>query len=131
MRREFRLPEGDESGLDARGMPWEAVIDSGARWIFVHDFPIPPGYNCEKAVAAVRIGPSYPDEQLDMVYFSPALSLGSGRAIAAVTPMSIDGKQFQQWSRHRTAENPWRPGLDDLSSHLLQVSSWLDREVTR
>ena len=78
---------------------------------------------------ALRISPSYPDDQIDMVYFSPALALKSGRGIRQLTLTMIDGKQYQQWSRHRTAQNPWRPGLDSISTHLLQVNNWLDREL--
>ena len=42
---------------------------------------------------------------------------------------ALDGKQYQQWSRHRTAANPWRPGLDNVGTHLIQVDSWLQREL--
>jgi len=80
------------------------------------------------ATAALKIPPSYPDDQIDMVYFSPALALTSGRGIAQLTALTFDGKQYQQWSRHRTAANPWRPGLDNVCTHLLQVDSWLERE---
>jgi hypothetical protein len=131
VRREFQLPEGDEEGLETRGLPWESVLQGGSRWLIIHDFPIPDGYNHRAAAAALRIPPSYPDDQIDMVYFSPELALASGRSIGALTLTTIDGKTYQQWSRHRTAANPWRPGLDDLGTHLLQVESWLDREFTR
>jgi hypothetical protein len=97
----------------------------------VHAFPIPDGYNHRTATAGLRIPPSYPDDQIDMVYFSPALALASGGAIGALTLTTIDGTPFQQWSRHRTTANPWRPGLDDIGTHLLQVESWLAREVSK
>lgn len=131
MRRQFRLPEGDEEGLEARGLPWEAVVEGGSRWLLVHEFPVPAGYNREAATAALRIPPAYPDDQIDMVYFSPALALASGLAVGALTSTAIDGKPYQQWSRHRTSANPWRPGLDDVGTHLLQVESWLARELGR
>ena len=66
-----------------------------------------------------------------MVYFYPALALTSGTAIKQLTPSQIDGKQYQQWSRHRTSANPWRPGLDNICTHLLQVDSWLERELKK
>jgi hypothetical protein len=43
----------------------------------------------------------------------------------------LDGKQFQQWSRHRTGANPWRPGLDNVCTHLLLVNSWLEKELRK
>lgn len=129
MRKQFQLPEEDEQGLAALGLEWEAVIDASTKWLIVHGYPIPEGYNYRQASAALRIPPSYPDDQIDMVYFSPALALTSGKIVRQLTPLVIDGKPFQQWSRHRTGENPWRPGLDSVSTHFLQVNNWLDREL--
>lgn len=131
MRRQFQLPEGDEENLEARGLPWETVLEGGSHWLLVHDFPVPDGYTHRAATAALRIPPSYPDDQIDMVYFAPALALVSGRAVGALSLTTIVGQSYQQWSRHRTGANPWRPGLDDVATHLLQVESWLAREITR
>lgn len=129
MRRQFQLAEEDEQSLASLGLEWEAIIDGNTKWLIVNGYPIPEGYNHRQATVALRISPSYPDDQIDMVYFSPALGLKSGRGIRQLTLTMIDGKQYQQWSRHRTAQNPWRPGLDSISTHLLQVNNWLDREL--
>lgn len=130
MRRQFQLTEEDEDCLTARGLTWETVVENNTKWLIVHEYPIPEGYNHREADAALRVSPSYPDDQIDMVYFSPALALVNGKAIKQLSPHTLDGKQYQQWSRHRTAENPWRPGLDNACTHLLQVDSWLERELT-
>ncbi len=129
MRKQFQLPEEDEQSLAASGFAWEAVVENNTKWLIIRAFPIPEGYNHRNADAALRISPSYPDDQIDMVYFQPALALTNGKAIRQLTECSIDGKQYQQWSRHRTAQNPWRPGLDNIGSHLLQVNNWLEREL--
>jgi hypothetical protein len=131
MRRQFQLPEEDEECLNASGYVWETVIENNTRWLIIHAYPIPDGYNVREALLALRMPPSYPDEQIDMVYFSPGLALSSGRGIGALSPTTILGQQFQQWSRHRTAANPWRIGLDNVRTHLLQVDSWLDRELQK
>ena len=131
MRRQFRLPEDDEVALDARSLPWETVLEGGSHWLLVQDFPIPEGYNRRKAKVALRIPPSYPDDQIDMAYFCPPLALAKGRAIGALSLTIIDGEPYQQWSRHRTAANPWRPGIDDVGTHLLQVATWLTREAPK
>lgn len=128
MRRQFALPSADLAFLEALGLQWETVNDNGALWLILHDYPIPDGYNHLRVSAAVRISPGYPDTLLDMVYFSPPLARTDGRAIGALTPLTIDGKAYQQWSRHRTAANPWRPGEDDLSTHMELVRHWLERE---
>ncbi len=131
MRRQFQLGEEDEECLAARGLVWEAIVENNTKWLIVHGYPAPEGYNHRTADAALRIPPSYPDDQIDMVYFCPALALTSGKAIGALTPTALDGKQYQQWSRHRTGANPWRPGIDSICTHLLQVDSWLERELRR
>jgi hypothetical protein len=131
MRRAFQLAEEDEECLAALGLKWEAIIENGTKWLVFPEYPIPEGYNHRVAAAALRIKPSYPDDDIDMVYFHPALALTSGKGIGQLTPHALDGKQYQQWSRHRTAANPWRPGLDNACTHLLQVNSWLERELKK
>ena len=129
MRRAFQLGEEDVECLAARGLGWEALIEAASKWVIVHWYPVPEGYNHRTADVALRIPPSYPDGDIDMVYFFPELKLVNGRMIRALTPLVIDSKQYQQWSRHRTPQNPWRPGLDNICTHLLQVDSWLEREL--
>lgn len=131
LRRQFLLPEADRGHLDVRGLAWETVIDPYGRWLLLHDFPITDGYNLKSVTAAVQIGAGYPDAQLDMVYFHPLLARTDGRAINCLTAQTIDGKSFQRWSRHRTGQNPWRPGEDDIAAHLTLVEHWLEREFKK
>jgi Prokaryotic E2 family E len=131
MRKQFQLGEEDEAGLTARCLLWEALIEGNAKWLIFPEYQIPEGYNHRMAVAALRIKPSYPDDDIDMVYFYPALGLTSGKTIAQLSLISLDGKQYQQWSRHRTGANPWRPGLDNVCTHLLLVDDWLKRELKK
>ena len=129
LRRDFKLTEEDVECLDAHGFRWETVVEGSTKWLIIHGYPIPDGYNTRAADLALRIPPSYPDDQIDMVYFSPALALTSGKAIRQLSELSIDGKPYQQWSRHRTEANPWRAGLDNVGTHLLQADDWLQREL--
>jgi len=131
MRRDFQLSEDDRDCLEAGGHAWEAVIEGQVKWIIIRGYPIPSGYTVDKADAAVRIPPGYPDDQIDMVYFHPPLAIKSGKPIARLTPHPLEGKSYQQWSRHRTGLNPWRLGLDNVCSHYLQVSDWLQRELSK
>ena len=128
MRRDFRLPEADEEHLEGRGLPWEAVVDGNQSWVLVHDWPIPAGYNCQTVTVALMIPPAYPDVGLDMVYFDPALSRLDGRPIGALSPHQAMGRTWQRWSRHYTGQNPWRIGMDDISTHLILIGDWLRRE---
>lgn len=131
MRRDFALNEEDEESLKASGFEWDTIVEGGVKWLIIRGFSVPVGYNVVVADAALRLPPSYPDDQIDMVYFHPPLSLTSGQVIGALTPLVIEGKQYQQWSRHRTGANPWRPGLDNITTHLIQVQTWLNRELRK
>jgi hypothetical protein len=131
MRRQFDLPTMDVEHLEARGSAWETVAEGGVRWLILHDFTVPSGYDRARVQAALRIEPNYPDVEIDTVYFHPPLARSDGGPIRATHPQALDGRQWQRWSRHRTPEGPWRPGEDDLASHLVLVEHWLKRELGR
>jgi hypothetical protein len=131
MRRDFTLPAEDAAWLDQRQSPYELVTASGVLRVVLHAFEVPRGYHQQSVAVHVRIESGYPDAQIDMAYFSPALTLKTGRQIGAVSTDTFDGKTWQRWSRHRTPANPWRPGIDNLATHFAQVFSWLEREVAK
>lgn len=132
MRREYSLPEEDEAYLNAQGYQWETVIFAGAQWLLVHDFPVPLGYTVSAATVAINIGGVYPPAELDMAYFYPVLKRADGVAIRATeATVMVDSLPFQRWSRHRTGTNPWRVGVDNVSTHLSLVEHWLEREIVR
>ena len=131
MRRAFRLPEQDEAFLNALGRTWETVIENDVRWLLIHERKLPSGYASATASEAYRIDTGYPDTQLDMVYFNPPISRTDGRPIGALSHQTLDGQNWQRWSRHRCPEHPWRSGEDDVSSHFLLVDHWLEREFSQ
>ena len=128
-RRMFDLREEDQEYLEELKLPFETVREDGTMWLIVHRYPVPSGYNKKVVSAALQVPSSYPDSQIDMVYFYPELSLKSGRDIRQLTNHRIDGKPWQRWSRHRTAANPWRMGIDNIETHFLLVGEWLTREL--
>jgi len=129
MRRQFQMPEEDDEILNASGMEWETVKEGDTKWLILPKYGIPAGYNHTLVSAAFRILPSYPDAGIDMVYFFPGLALTNGKPIGALTTLNIDGKAYQQWSRHRTGQNPWRPDVDNIGTHLVLVKDWLNKEL--
>jgi hypothetical protein len=132
LRRDFTLPEVDISSLDAMQLEWSTVREpSGALLLVVEGWRLPAGYNVATATLVLVIPQGYPDTQIDMAYFSPPLIRADGRAINNLTTAAWSIGTFQQWSRHRTAQNPWRPGADDISTHLSLVDDWLRREFER
>lgn len=131
IRRAFDLPDGDRRYLDELGRPWETVTDGKQRWVIVHDWPVCNGYNHDRVAIAALVQSGYPEAQLDMIYVLPALQRADGVPIPNLSPHPICGKQWQRWSRHRTRQNPWRVGVDDLASHFVLVDHWFAREFIR
>lgn len=131
MRIQFQPMKEDQAYLQSLGLPWEGVLVGDARRILIHEFPIPHGYNVEKASVFVDLQAGYPDTQIDMAYFYPALSRADGKTIRQLSEILFDGKSWQRWSRHRTAASAWRIGDDDLSTHMGLVAHWLDQELLK
>jgi hypothetical protein len=127
-RRDFRLPAADEEYLDGLGLLWEAIRDRQNQWLILRGWKIPAGYNVGTVDLALLIPSNYSDSQIDMAYFKPQLSRLDGRCINNLSQETIAGEIWQRWSRHRTSQNPWRPGIDDVASHLGLVDEWLHRE---
>lgn len=130
-RRQFALLEEDVEFLESLGLPWETLSESTGMWVLIYDYPVCTGYNDQKVTVAVKVEPGYPRTQLDMAYFFPALSRKDGQPIGATSVQQIDGKVFQRWSRHRTGQNPWREGIDNLGTHMSLVSYWFKQEFEK
>lgn len=132
LRRDFQLAEADSDALDAMNIEWTTVKDpSGTLLLVIPGWSLPAGYNVATATLVLVLPAGYPDTQIDMAYFSPALSRTDGKTVNNLTSVTWSIGAFQQWSRHRTAQNPWRPGVDDISTHLSLVDDWLRREFER
>ena len=131
MRRDFQLLQADVEFLDAEGYDWETIRNNNVNWLIVKNFVIPDGYNHPSVAMALRIEPTYPDTQIDMMYFNPTIQRTDGKAIGQLSNVTIAGEAWQRWSRHRTGQNPWRPGYDNVSTHILLVRYLLEREFKK
>jgi hypothetical protein len=121
------MPEAEEEYLDANYPGWETIREGTTPWLILNDVAVPDGYNHARVQAAIAIPSGYPNSQLDMVYFLPALAKANGRPIACLAPQSIQGQTWQRWSRHYA----WRSGIDDLVTHVERIKSWLADELRR
>jgi E2/UBC family protein E len=131
LRRQFDLLPEDEKFLKEYGLPWETIVD-GSQWVLIHDFSASDGYNHTRVTAAIRLETGYPSTELNMAYFYPALARKDGKPIGATqATQQIDGKIFQRWSRHRTPQNPWKIGRDNLGTHVILIEDWLEREFQK
>ncbi|MCB2194425.1 MAG: hypothetical protein KQH79_01120 [Bacteroidetes bacterium] len=131
MRRQFQLPSYDVEFLDDLGLDWETLNDKGMQWVIIYNYPVAPGYTQNNVDIALKIETGYPRVQIDMAYFYPALVRKDKKLIKATSNQTIDEKIYQRWSRHRTAQNPWREGVDDISTHITLVSFWFEQEFIK
>lgn len=130
-RMHFEPLAADVEYLNLLGLRWEAVIEGGVKAIIIYRWPLPDGYNVALVDVHVRLTNGYPDSQIDMAYFSPTLARKDGCGIKGLSTLQFDGRQWQQWSRHRTDNSKWRIGEDDLSTHMPLVRNWLEAELRK
>ena len=130
-RRDFTISEVDQDDLDRMGLRWETVSEGGVARLVMRDYPVCHGYNYAKVDVNLRIERGYPETQIDMVYVFPPLARSDGRPIGALADDHFEGRTWQRWSRHRTGQNPWRPGVDCVATHLALVDNWFARELTK
>lgn len=127
VRRQFRLPSDDEGYLNSLGLRWETIETRAGRWVLLHGHPLPAGYAQQTTTIAIHIEGGYPPGKLDMASFRPPLSRADGKELVKVSPITIDGQEYQQWSRHYD----WQDDLDSLATHHLHVKNWLEAEPKR
>ncbi|HNJ40972.1 MAG TPA: E2/UBC family protein [Acidobacteriota bacterium] len=132
MRRDFMLPETDRVFLEREFKTWETILQDHKRWLILRDQSVPDGYQQKTVDLALMIETNYPIGQLDMIYVYPTLIRMDGKTISNTqAKQPLEGKQYQRWSRHRTKENPWRPGEDCVETHLNLVHDWFRRELEK
>lgn len=130
-QRDFSLPSADERYLESLNLKWETLSSHGQNRVVIYKVPIADGYNFKEVDVAFFLPSSYPEAQIDMAYFKQHLCRLDGRTINACSPHLVGNEQWQRWSRHRTPSNPWRSGIDDISTHLTFVKLFLADELKR
>ena len=129
-RREFALLEKDEAHLNERSLHWETFIEGGRRWLLLHNYVLPEGYNHPVVDIAIDVPSAYPRAEIDMFHCNPHLTLSSGCVIGETTGRTaIGGQTFQQWSRHLNGQTRWNPSTDSVMTHLAVIESVLLKEI--
>lgn len=130
-RRDAPLLDADRLFLESYGLPFDIVQD-GSTWVILRDFLLPPCFTHQHVSVAIRIEQGYPLTQLDMLYVFPKLARLDGREIPQTqVEQSIEDKIFQRWSRHRSGENQWFPGVDCLETHVFLIEEIFEKEAAR
>ena len=129
-RHQFKMLKIDEEFLNGTGLRWEAVVEGQARWLLIHDYQLPAGYSSQTVRLALNIHQDYPASQIDMFYFWPFVRLASGQEIPSTqVRATVDGNEFQGWSRHRNEASKWDEYSDNVRTHMALVETCLAKEL--
>jgi len=129
-KMDFELPPEDVEFLERFGLAWETTMEGGVRLLILHDYQLPDGFDPPKVALHLKIPQNYDSgAALDMFFTSPLVSRKDKQAIPAFTDAGTHaGRQWWQWSRHRSKDGfKWRPGEDSIATHLTYVS-WVLKE---
>ena len=110
---------------------WELKKVDRLNILYIKNFEIPKGYNVQKTDMIIIIPDRYDSVQLDMAYFKPHLSRVDNKPLIKATPRRFGDEIFQQWSRHRTNDNPWIIGVDCIETHIDLIRYFLRKELER
>ncbi len=114
----MKLPEADREYLDRGGYSYRVFEEGGLLNVELLHFPLPAGLNAPSASVLFRLSPSYPDTPPDMWWIIPHLTPVNGGVIPATELIeTIDGRNWQRWSRHLD-QTSWRSGIDGLESYV-------------
>ena len=120
------LPEEDMDFLSSDySDKWEELTEIGKTGLLIKDYPLPEGYTPRKTNLMLIIPDSYPVGMIDMFYFNPPVARQDGIGIAALADEPHFNQQWQRWSRHYD----WRPGINNVSTHITYVRNELISEL--
>jgi hypothetical protein len=121
------IPQHDEDYLKERGFDYQLKQVGAEVHLVIRNWAFPSAYNPQSADLLIRISAGYPLSQLDMFWTSPDLKLASGGwPQAAEVHETLDGRNWQRWSRH-TQE--WRAGVDNLRTFVAAVTMEINRGI--
>lgn len=131
LRGDFLLPGQDVQFLDSLNLGWETVEEDGRRAVLLHSFPLCEPFQPSIVGLKIKLPSDYSSgAALDMFFTSSQVTRADGKKIQGLTEAgSFDGKIWWQWSRHYLSGTKWRPGVDDLGTHISFVKNILYEEA--
>lgn len=122
----MHLPDEDTEFLNAHyHSRWKELSEGNTRGLLIEDYPLPDGYTPKSTHLMLLVPDSYPGGMIDMFYFDPPVCRTDGTEIGNLLDEFHFGQQWQRWSRHYD----WRPGVDNISTHVTFVSNQLKSEI--
>ncbi len=130
-RRDFHLSDEDIQFLDSTNLDWEAVQDGNKRAVIFYGFPLREPFQPNTVELKIKLPQDYSSgAALDMFFTSVQVTRSDGKIIPRLTQSgSFYGKIWWQWSRHYPPGTKWRPGVDNLGTHISFVKNILHDEA--
>ena len=120
------LPDEDTDFLNSEyNSQWEELSEINIQGVLIRDYPLPEGYTPKNSNLMLLVPDNYPGAMIDMFYFDPPVQREDGAEIGALVDECHFGQHWQRWSRHYD----WRPGIDNMSTHITYVSNQLRSEI--
>lgn len=131
IRGDFLLPDQDVQFLDGLNLGWETVEEDGRRAVLFHSFPLWEPFQPSIVGLKIKLPRDYSSgAALDMFFTNFEVTRADGKAILGLTQAgSFDGETWWQWSRHYSSGTKWRPGVDNLGTHISFVQNILYEEA--
>ena len=120
----FLLPDDDLEYLKAH-FKYTYKEENLKKGIIICHYKLPEGYEPDQSDLMLIIPDNYPVAKIDMFYFSPCISRKDGIAIEAINDENHFGQKWQRWSRHYD----WRPGVDNIATHITYIYNQLKSEL--
>ena len=122
----FLLPEEDLEYLKANFPDYKCEMENSKKGIIIPNYPLPKGYSPVKSNLMLMIPDNYPTAKIDMFYFLPNIARQDGAEISALNDENHFNQKWQRWSRHYD----WRPGIDNIATHISYIHNQLKSEVS-
>ena len=131
LRRDFPLPDEDVQSLNGWELYWEAVEEGRQRAVLIYGFPLKEPFQPNKVDLKIKLPMDYSSgAALDMFFTSVQVTRADGREVPMLTQAGMfDDKAWWQWSRHYPSGTKWRPGVDNLGTHISFVQNILNEEA--
>ncbi len=123
------LSSEDMEFLDNGDYKWKPFSENSKNGLVIRNYNLPEDYIPNKSDLMVLIPPGYPVSPIDMFYFSPGVRRKDGRSIEALAEENHFEKTWQRWSRHY--QDQWRPGIDNVATHIIYVGNQLRFEIEK
>jgi hypothetical protein len=123
------LLQPDKDFLVRKGYRYETFQHGAMLALIIFDFPLPSGYQIDRANLLILLPGGFPEAAPDMWWFDPWVRLANGSDPASASVIEqIGGRSWQRFSRHFGGVR-WMAGRSGVESYVTLIRSDLAKAV--